>query len=131
MIDTSKETEDISLQSCEILQTFVWWGGVGGGGGLHESASHHTNVCKIPRLCAAVSSLVSNKSLSNWSTFYRFFMRSFQPCSVDRFSLTVRSQKLEKIMDRKPGQITTTFPRVSIRSHRPKPSQTPHTVYTT
>ena len=34
-------------------------------------------------------------------------MRSFQPCSVDRFSLTGLSQKLEKIMDRKPGQITT------------------------
>ena len=36
-------------------------------------------------------------------------MRSFQPCSVDRFSLTGPSQKLEKIMDRKPGQITTCF----------------------
>ena len=32
-------SEDIALQSCDILQPFVWWG--------HKLASHHTNVCKI------------------------------------------------------------------------------------
>ena len=116
----------------------AWGEGRGGeGGGLHERASHHTNVCKIPRLCGTISSLVFNKSLSNWSTlpiFYAFFPALL----VDRFSSTGPSQKLKKIMDRKPGKITTCLiaighliPRVSIRSHRPKPSQTPHKVYTT
>ena len=40
--DTSKEREEIALQSREILQTFVTGG--------HELAPHHTNICKISRL---------------------------------------------------------------------------------
>ena len=29
--DTSLASEGIALQSCENLETFVWWGGLGGG----------------------------------------------------------------------------------------------------
>ena len=82
----------------------VGWG-EGYWGGLHERVSHHTNVCKIPRLCGAVSLLVCNKSLSNWSTSLIFLSVLSSP--VDRFSLTGASQWLKKIMDRKPGQIST------------------------
>ena len=31
--DTSLASEGIALQSCENLETFVWWGGGGWGGG--------------------------------------------------------------------------------------------------
>ena len=31
--DTSLASEGIALQSCENLETFVWWGGGVGGGG--------------------------------------------------------------------------------------------------
>ena len=55
--DTWKASEDIVLQSRGILQTFVWCG--------HELAPHHTNVCKILRLCGATPSLVFSKSLSH------------------------------------------------------------------
>ena len=47
-------------QRGEILQTLVWWG-VGG----QVCFPHHTNLCKISRLCAAISSWFFNKSLSS------------------------------------------------------------------
>ena len=69
--DTSKEREEIALQSREILQTFVTGG--------HELAPHHTNICKISRLWGAISSLVFNKSFSNLATLL-ILRGSFQSC---------------------------------------------------
>ena len=47
--DLLKTKEDIAPQSREILQMFVWWGA--------SSCPPVTNVCKISRLCRAISSL--------------------------------------------------------------------------
>ena len=47
--DLLKTKEDITPQSREILQMFVWWGA--------SSCPPVTNVCKISRLCRAISSL--------------------------------------------------------------------------
>ena len=44
-----KTNEDITPQNREILQMFVWWGA--------SSCPLVTNVCKISRLCRAISSL--------------------------------------------------------------------------
>ena len=54
-----KTNEIVSPQSRRILLTFVWLGGGGGGGGGDNfvSPAHHTNVCKVSRLCGATSSL--------------------------------------------------------------------------
>ena len=50
--DLLKTTEDIFPQSRRILQTFVWWG-VGKFVPPPPPLPHHTNVCKISRLCGA------------------------------------------------------------------------------
>ena len=50
--DTLKASEDIALQSREILQTFVW----------SRTCPHHTNVCKVRRLYEAISPLVFTQS---------------------------------------------------------------------
>ena len=47
-----KTTEDIAVQCGGIVRTFVWWGG-----GYFVPCHYHTNVCKISRLCKAMSSL--------------------------------------------------------------------------
>ena len=54
-------------------------------------ALHHTNACKISRLCEAVSSLVSRRSRSKLGN-QLILRRSFQLC----YLLTNTSQKLEK-----------------------------------
>ena len=43
MLETGK---DMDLQSCEIVQTFVWWG-ASCAPSCSQLAPHHTNVCKI------------------------------------------------------------------------------------
>ena len=48
--DLLKTTEDIFPQSRRIVQTFVWWGV---GKFVPPPLPHHTNVCKISRLCGA------------------------------------------------------------------------------
>ena len=62
--DASKENDVIAPQSREILQPFVWWGA--------RTCHHQTNVCKIPKLCRAISSLIFNKSLSSLATLLKF-----------------------------------------------------------
>ena len=81
--DTSWESEDMALQSCENLQIFVLLGG--GGGGQERGSQHLTNVCKISRLWGAVSFLV-------YFTQFKVLFYS----SVDRFSRTCPCQKLRK-----------------------------------
>lgn len=65
--DTCKDSEDIS-QSREFYSRLNEGG----------EAPHHANVCKIPRLCGAYSSLVFNK-------IRRF--KAFFSSHVDGFSL--------------------------------------------
>ena len=48
----SDASEDIAQQSCENLQTFVWWEGVG----QFVPPTHHTKVCKMSRLQGTISS---------------------------------------------------------------------------
>ena len=59
-------------------------------GGGQVCASHHTNVCKILRLCSALSSLAKDVSLSNLA------ITSFKVLFPDRFSLTGPYKKLKK-----------------------------------
>lgn len=63
-------SEDIAPQSRGILQTIVWCGARTPS--LPPPPFNHTNanVCKIPWICIAISSLVSIKSLSNLATFF-------------------------------------------------------------
>ena len=59
----------------------------------NELGSHHTNVCKMSRLCVAIFSLVFNKSLSNLSTLLILRLLSSR---VDEYSLTGPSEKLKR-----------------------------------
>ena len=42
----TKSNGEMAPQTCEVLQTLVWWGGGGG----HKPSPHHTNICKISQL---------------------------------------------------------------------------------
>ena len=66
--DTCKDSEDIS-QSREFYSRL----NEGGGGG----ARHHANVCKIPRLCGALSSLVFNK-IRRFKAFFPAMLTVFR-----------------------------------------------------
>ena len=58
-----RQKRDYAAKRLEILRKFVCcmvWG--------HELVPHQTNVCKIRRLCGAVSLLAFNKSRSNLSS---------------------------------------------------------------
>ena len=57
-------------------QTFTGVGVGGGGGGTNLNPHHHTNVCKIWRLCGTISSLVFNKLHSNLASSF-ILRRSF------------------------------------------------------
>ena len=59
------------MQSCDNLQTFVWWGA------SLCPHPHHTDVCKISHLRGAISSLVFNKLLSDLA-MSAILRRSFQ-----------------------------------------------------
>ena len=59
------------MQSCDNLQTSVWWGA------SLCPHPHHTDVCKISHLRGAISSLVFNKLLSNLA-MSAILRRSFQ-----------------------------------------------------
>ena len=57
-----RQRRDYAAKSPEIFRKFVCCM-LG-----HELASHQTNVCKIRRLCGAISLLAFNKSRSNLSS---------------------------------------------------------------
>ena len=83
--DLLKTKEDITPQSRKILQMFVWWGA--------SSCPPVTNVCKISRLCRAISSLSLDVSPLNL-VIYNF--KLLFPAVFDGYSLTALHQKLEK-----------------------------------
>ena len=72
--DLFKTNEDIAPVSHRILQTFVQ-------GGRGDRASHHTNVCKISRLCGATSSLAYDVWPLNEVCFL-ILGHSFQQCQT-------------------------------------------------
>ena len=61
--DKSKMSEVIALQSCENLQTFVWWWGGRGGKFVPHTLQMSVQFCNFEELY--ISSLVFNKTLSN------------------------------------------------------------------
>jgi len=78
--DLLNTNEDITSQSREILQMFVWWGA--------SSCPPVTNVCKISRLCRAIFSLSFDVSPLN------LVISNFKV--LDGYSLTALYQKLRK-----------------------------------
>ena len=60
-----KTNEDITSQICRNLQTFVWYRARTPPPPPVPLAPKHTNVCKISRLCSAISSLCLDLYLLN------------------------------------------------------------------
>ena len=82
--DLLKTKEDIAPQSREILQMFVWWGA--------SSCPLVTNVCKILRLCRAISSL--SLDVSPLNLVISNFKLLFPAVSMDiRLLLFIKSWK--------------------------------------
>ena len=89
-------------------------GGAGGGGGGegrgHICAPHHTNVCKISRLCGgAISSIVFNKSLSNLAILLILIEKTVKG-SVDCNFRIATGQKIGLGYREQPRQNTQTEP---------------------
>ena len=87
----------------ENLQTLVWWRQV--------RAQQHTNVCKISRLCAAISSLDCEQSLF----FFRFSKGSARAkrlaASVTRVALCVSRVLLDGQQKKQRLLVVYTFAR--------------------
>ena len=85
--DLLKTKEDITSQSREILQMFVWWGA--------SSCPPVTNVCKISRLCRTISLL--SLDVSPLNLVISDFKVLFPTVSMDiRLLLFIKSCKKSK-----------------------------------
>ena len=81
-----------------------------GGGRGHICAPHHTNVCKISRLCGgAISSIVFNKSLSNLAILLILIEKTVKG-SVDCNFRIATGQKIGLGYREQPRQNTQTEP---------------------
>ena len=83
-----------------------------GGTNLPPHPHYYTNVWKISRLCAAISSLVFSKSLLNFATL--LILRRFFSC-VDGFLLTFPGHTLQAGVPLLHGFYVTDKPRERLR----------------